>query len=108
MHYHYVRGNYEETNTQNHAKSPCFEKIPNTSILVRIGIRRLIHSLLPQNAAGRVVGVVRRVLQRGGHQRKRPARAPTLRPPAHATRQSRQAKLRRAIERTPPSSQGIS
>jgi len=45
MHYHYVRGNYEETNTQNHAKSPCFEKIPNTSILVRIGIRRLIHSL---------------------------------------------------------------
>ena len=45
MHYHYVRGNYEETNTQNHAKSPCFEKIPNTSILVLIGIRRLIHSL---------------------------------------------------------------
>ena len=56
---------------------------------------------LPQNAAGRVVGVVRRVLQRGGHQRKRPARAPTLRPPTHATRQSRQAKLRRAIVNGP-------
>lgn len=42
-----------------------------------------------QPDASWVVGVVRRVLQRGGHQRKRPARAPTFRPPAHATRQKR-------------------
>lgn len=104
--------NYEETNTQHHAKSPCFEKIPNTSILVRIGIRRLIHSLYHkiENAAGRVVG--RRRSEASTAARRAPAETPGAGahlPPTgtrHApkTRQSRQAKLRRAIERTPPSS----